>query len=60
LKLFKNVGEAAERLLRVIDVVKPDAELTSKYRNWRDSFMLRWKKIREVHGTSQSKGGQES
>jgi len=60
LRLFKNVGEAAERLLRVTDVVKPDAELASKYRDWRDSFMVRWKKIREVHGTSQSKGGQKS
>jgi len=60
LKLFKNVGEAAERLLRVTDVVKPDAELASKYRDWRDSFMVRWKKIREVHGTSQSKRRQKS
>lgn len=49
LKLFKNVSEAAEKLLKVTDVVKPDPELTSKYRNWRENFVVRWKKLREAY-----------
>lgn len=54
LNLFKNVSEAANKLLRVTDLVKPNEDLTSKYRNWRDNFLVRWKKLREVHGSIKS------
>ncbi len=54
LRLFKDVGEAADKLLRVTGVVKPDPELTSKYRDWRDDFVARWRKLREAYGPVKS------
>jgi xylulokinase len=48
LKLFPNLEQAQESLLRVSGTYSPDADLGAKYRNLRDSFLKRWQIVREA------------
>jgi len=48
LNLFKDSNEISSTLLKVIDIVKPNDDLTSKYKMNRDLFMHRWEKIKGI------------
>jgi sugar (pentulose or hexulose) kinase len=49
LKLYKDAEEAANILLKTTSEIRPDTELTLKYKSSRDLFMQRWKNIREIY-----------
>lgn len=48
LNLFKDSSEASSNLLKIISIVNPNVELTSKYKTNRDLFISQWEKIRET------------
>jgi xylulokinase len=49
LGLYKNAEEATNTLLKVMSEMKPDAELTLKYKSSRDLFMQRWEAVRKIY-----------
>jgi len=52
LKLFKNLDEAQLALLRKSAVYLPDSQLGFRYRKLRDTFLERWKLVREASKVS--------
>jgi xylulokinase len=52
LKLFKDLKEAQDSLLRVSSMYQPDKELGAKYKGLRDTFLKRWQIVKEASGVS--------
>jgi xylulokinase len=48
LKLFRNLKEAQESLLRVNSTYSPDKDLGAKYKNLRDAFLKRWQIVKDA------------
>lgn len=49
LQLYKDAKEAANTLLKTVEEINPNSEVTLKYISQRDLFMQRWEILRKIH-----------